>query len=52
MPTVAELPECVDTCILVDDGSSDATAELSRSFGLDVYVDDRHYGYGRNSQNF
>jgi len=48
--TVAELPDCVDIRILVDDGSSDQTAELARSLGLDVFVHDRNYGYGRNQQ--
>lgn len=48
--TVAELPDCVDVRILVDDGSSDKTAELGRSLGLEVYVHDRNYGYGRNQQ--
>jgi glycosyltransferase involved in cell wall biosynthesis len=48
--TVAELPECVDFRILVDDGSSDQTASLGRGMGLDVYVHDRNYGYGRNQQ--
>ena len=48
--TVAELPECVDFRILVDDGSSDQTASLGRELGLDVYVHDRNYGYGRNQQ--
>jgi glycosyltransferase involved in cell wall biosynthesis len=48
--TVAELPECVDFRILVDDGSSDQTANLGREMGLDVYVHDCNYGYGRNQQ--
>ena len=48
--TVAELPDCVDIRILVDDCSSDQTAELARSLGLDVHVHDRNYGYGRNQQ--
>jgi glycosyltransferase involved in cell wall biosynthesis len=48
--TVAEIPECVDTRILVDDGSSDQTASLARELGLDVYVHDGNYGYGRNQQ--
>src|SRR5271169_5989023 len=48
--TVAELPDCVDFRILVDDGSSDKTASLGRALGLDVYVHDSNYGYGRNQQ--
>jgi glycosyltransferase involved in cell wall biosynthesis len=48
--TVAELPDCVDMRILVDDHSSDKTAELGRSLGLAVHIHDRNYGYGRNQQ--
>src|SRR5271157_1708675 len=48
--TIAELPDIVDFRILVDDGSSDQTANLGREIGLDVYVHDSNYGYGRNQQ--
>src|SRR5437660_4329418 len=48
--TVGEIPDLVDTCILVDDGSSDATVKLARELGLRVFVHDRNYGYGRNQQ--
>jgi glycosyltransferase involved in cell wall biosynthesis len=48
--TIAELPDCVDLRILVDDCSSDETAKLGRELGLDVYLHDRNYGYGRNQQ--
>src|SRR5262252_348114 len=48
--TVADLPDSVDLRILVDDSSSDRTAELGRSLGLNVFVHDRNYGYGRNQQ--
>ncbi len=48
--TVSELPECVDTCILVDDHSKDGTVELGRRLGLKVFVHNRNYGYGRNQQ--
>jgi glycosyltransferase involved in cell wall biosynthesis len=48
--TVRELPELVDACILVDDSSTDATVELARKLGLQVFVHDRNYGYGRNQQ--
>src|SRR3954451_19900055 len=48
--TVRELPEIVDTCILVDDHSSDKTVEVAQRLGLHVYVHDQNYGYGRNQQ--
>jgi len=48
--TVRELPEIVDSCILVDDHSSDRTVEVARRMGLQFFVHDRNYGYGRNQQ--
>jgi glycosyltransferase involved in cell wall biosynthesis len=48
--TVAELPELVDIRILVDDQSTDQTVGLARELGLQVFVHDRNYGYGRNQQ--
>jgi glycosyltransferase involved in cell wall biosynthesis len=48
--TVRELPELVDIRILVDDHSSDRTVEIARRLGLQYYVHDRNYGYGRNQQ--
>src|SRR5580693_6680442 len=48
--TVAEVPELVDICILVDDNSSDNTVEVARRMGLLVFQHDRNYGYGRNQQ--
>jgi glycosyltransferase involved in cell wall biosynthesis len=48
--TVRELPEVVDTCILVDDHSSDKTVKVAQCLGLHVYVHDQNYGYGRNQQ--
>src|SRR3977135_1098334 len=48
--TVAELPELVDTRILVDDHSSDGTVDLAPQLGLHVFQHDRNYGYGRNQQ--
>jgi glycosyltransferase involved in cell wall biosynthesis len=48
--TVRELPDIVDACILVDDGSTDGTVPLARSLGLQVFVHDQNYGYGRNQQ--
>jgi glycosyltransferase involved in cell wall biosynthesis len=48
--TMNEVPELVDTCILVDDHSSDRTVEVARELGLSCFVHDRNYGYGRNQQ--
>src|SRR5499433_3301501 len=48
--TVRELPEIVDTCILVDDHSSDKTVEVAQRLGLHFYVHDQNYAYGRNQQ--
>jgi glycosyltransferase involved in cell wall biosynthesis len=48
--TVRELPDIVDATILVDDGSTDETAQLAKKMGLLVFVHDHNYGYGRNQQ--
>lgn len=48
--TVNELPELVDICILVDDNSSDRTVEVAKRLGLQYFVHDKNYGYGRNQQ--
>jgi len=48
--TVRELPDLVDIRILVDDHSSDRTVEIAHRLGLQLYVHDRNYGYGRNQQ--
>src|SRR5580698_3205153 len=48
--TVRELPDVVDIKILVDDSSKDETAELSRKLGVQTFVHDANYGYGRNQQ--
>ena len=48
--TVRELSDVVDIKILVDDSSNDRTAELSRSLGVQTFVHDANYGYGRNQQ--
>jgi glycosyltransferase involved in cell wall biosynthesis len=48
--TVRELPDLVDIRILVDDHSSDQTLEVAHRLGLESYVHDQNYGYGRNQQ--
>jgi glycosyltransferase involved in cell wall biosynthesis len=48
--TVSELTDIVDIRILVDDSSRDQTAELSRRLGIQTYIHDTNYGYGRNQQ--
>jgi glycosyltransferase involved in cell wall biosynthesis len=48
--TVQELSDVVDIKILVDDSSKDQTAELSRRLGVETYIHDANYGYGRNQQ--
>jgi glycosyltransferase involved in cell wall biosynthesis len=49
--TYADLPhELVDLVILVDDGSSDETAQIARDMGLELFVHNRNYGYGANQK--
>ena len=48
--TVSELSDLVDIKILVDDSSKDKTTELSRKLGVQTFIHDANYGYGRNQQ--
>jgi hypothetical protein len=48
--TVRELTDIVDIRILVDDSSKDQTAALSRQLGVQTFIHDNNYGYGRNQQ--
>lgn len=48
--TVRDLPGIVDIKILVDDSSSDNTAHLSEQLGVQTFIHDSNYGYGRNQQ--
>ena len=49
-PTVRELSDVVDSCILVDDHSSDATVALASRLGIQVHVHERNRGYGGNQK--
>ena len=40
------MPECIDEVIVVDNGSTDSTRQVARSFGAKVIVEDKR-GYGR-----
>jgi glycosyltransferase involved in cell wall biosynthesis len=48
--TVQELSDVVDIKILVDDSSRDQTAQLSKQLGVQTFIHDANYGYGRNQQ--
>lgn len=48
--TVQEIPDVVDECILVDDHSSDDTADVARRLGIIVEVHPQNRGYGGNQK--
>ncbi|MBN2579212.1 MAG: glycosyltransferase family 2 protein [Pirellulales bacterium] len=49
--TLDNIPrEIVDNIILVDDASSDETADLARKLGLEVFVHNQNLGYGANQK--
>jgi SAM-dependent methyltransferase len=48
--TLADIPPVIDEIILVDDASSDNTAQLARSLGLKVFVHEKNTGYGGNQK--
>jgi glycosyltransferase involved in cell wall biosynthesis len=49
--TYEELPkDTVSLVILVDDGSTDATLDVARELGLEIFVHNRNYGYGANQK--
>jgi glycosyltransferase involved in cell wall biosynthesis len=47
---VSELPSIVDIKILVDDRSLDDTVQIATKLGLQVFVHEKNYGYGKNQQ--
>lgn len=49
--TYRDLPlDIVDEVLLVDDGSADTTAELSRGLGLTTLRHEKNMGYGKNQK--
>lgn len=49
--TWEEIPrDVVDRILVVDDGSSDETAEIARRLGLETFVHPRNLGYGGNQK--
>jgi len=48
--TTRELPDTVDIKILVDDNSGDETVRIAEKLGLQTFVHENNYGYGRNQQ--
>ena len=49
--TYEELPkDTVNLVILVDDASTDATLDVARQLGIEIFVHDRNYGYGANQK--
>src|SRR5262245_32777856 len=48
--TVAEVPASIDEIIVVDDRSTDRTAEVARRLGLTTIVHERNRGYGGNQK--
>ena len=48
--TLADIPSGIDEIILVDDASSDNTAQLARSLGLKVFAHEKNTGYGGNQK--
>lgn len=49
--TVEELPrEIVDTVLLIDDNSRDETVQFAQRLGLQVFVHEKNFGYGRNQK--
>jgi glycosyltransferase involved in cell wall biosynthesis len=49
--TYKDIPkDWVDEIILTDDGSSDRTVEIARSFGMRVFAHEKNKGYGANQK--
>ena len=49
--TYKEIPQdIVDDILLVDDKSADRTVSLARRLGIETFLHDKNYGYGRNQK--
>ncbi len=49
--TYREIPvDIVDKVLLVDDHSADETVALAKKLGIETFLHDRNYGYGRNQK--
>ena len=49
--TYAELPfDIIDGVLLVDDGSTDSTADVACELGIVTYIHKNNFGYGRNQK--
>jgi glycosyltransferase involved in cell wall biosynthesis len=49
--TYREIPQdIVDDILLVDDKSADRTVSLARRLGIQTFLHDKNYGYGRNQK--
>jgi glycosyltransferase involved in cell wall biosynthesis len=48
--TVGEVPRSVDEIVVVDDQSTDRTAEVARGLGLHTLVHEKNRGYGGNQK--
>lgn len=43
-------PDIVDNVLLVDDYSADSTVSVAKRLGIETFLHDRNYGYGRNQK--
>ena len=43
-------PDVVDKVLLVDDYSADNTVSLAKKLGIETFLHDKNYGYGRNQK--
>ena len=49
--TYKDIPlDIVDEVLLVDDFSADKTAATAKKLGIETFLHDKNYGYGRNQK--